>query len=252
MRPIQKQRIDSCVYEQLLDNINLGKWKAGDKLPSESELCAILQVSRVSVRSALQKLQALGFIEVVRAKGSFVCDSNMLFDSSRINHTVGLTQKEAFEIAELRSMLEGASVEIILELGGAADLSRMEEAYQGMVKAAEEQALDPFTLHDHHFHQTIILATGNSRLIRIAHIFREDFFHYLTEINKYTFCNLMDESQIRRYFKEAIHWHTDLRDALHNLDPDAPAVQRRHITRNAERLTRYYERKHAVSGTPVP
>ncbi len=241
MHPIQKQRIDECVYEQLLTNINTGKWKAGDKLPSESELCAIFQVSRVSVRAALQRLQALGFIDVIRAKGSFICGSTELFDSSRIDHKVNLTQKEAREIAQLRSMLEGESVGIILEQNGSADLTRMEEAYQGMIKAAGEQDLDSFTLHDHHFHQAIIIASENSRLVRIAHIFREDFFRYLTEINRYTFCSMMGDEQVRVYYQEALEWHSELRDALHALDADAVAVQKRHITRNSDRLARYYD-----------
>ena len=38
MKSIAKQRIDSIVYERLLENIKKGVWKSGDKLPSEPEL----------------------------------------------------------------------------------------------------------------------------------------------------------------------------------------------------------------------
>ena len=34
MKSIAKQRIDSIVYERLLENIKKGVWKSGYKLPS--------------------------------------------------------------------------------------------------------------------------------------------------------------------------------------------------------------------------
>ncbi len=248
MRPIQKQRIDDSVYERLLDNIKSGRWNPGDKLPSEGELCTMLQVSRVSVRSALQRLQALGFIEVKRAKGSFVCGAAELFDVSRVDCDVDLTHEEFREIAQLRGMLEEKSVEVIVsKKSGAApaapDFSAMEQAYQGMAAAVEAKDLDAFTLHDHQFHQAITLATGNSKFIRIAQIFKEDFLHYLREINKFVVLNNRTEERFRRYFDESLKWHTDLRNALHAFAPDAVDIQRRHILRNVERLDGYFRNR---------
>ena len=51
------------VYEYLSQNIKSGFWKTGDKLPSEADLCSLLNVSRVSVRSALGRLSALGLVQ---------------------------------------------------------------------------------------------------------------------------------------------------------------------------------------------
>ena len=46
------------VYENLLNKIVNKEWKIGDRIPSENALCKEYGVSRVSVRAALQKLQA--------------------------------------------------------------------------------------------------------------------------------------------------------------------------------------------------
>ena len=46
MEPILRQRVEDIVYEKLLANIKDNVWKAGDKIPSETELCALLGVSR--------------------------------------------------------------------------------------------------------------------------------------------------------------------------------------------------------------
>lgn len=44
----------------------------GDKIPNESELCEILNVSRITIRRAIKELIAEGALEVVRGKGTFV------------------------------------------------------------------------------------------------------------------------------------------------------------------------------------
>jgi DNA-binding FadR family transcriptional regulator len=45
MEAIPKQRINDIVFERLLSNIRSGIWKSGEKIPSEPELCNILNVS---------------------------------------------------------------------------------------------------------------------------------------------------------------------------------------------------------------
>lgn len=49
----------------------------GDRLPTESALCADLGVSRSSVREALRKLQALDIVTVRQGSGSYVGDMSL-------------------------------------------------------------------------------------------------------------------------------------------------------------------------------
>lgn len=49
-----------------------GEWAAGDRLPSEAELCAMFGVSRTVVRQALQELTYEGLVKRRKGKGSFV------------------------------------------------------------------------------------------------------------------------------------------------------------------------------------
>ena len=60
------------LYDQLYLLIAEGEWKVGDKLPSENAISREYNTSRVSVRTALHKLQALGYIVTKPGKGSFV------------------------------------------------------------------------------------------------------------------------------------------------------------------------------------
>jgi GntR family transcriptional regulator len=58
--------------EQILKHIDDGSLAPGDWLPSESELCQELRLSRPTIRQALSELAMEGVIEKARGRGSFV------------------------------------------------------------------------------------------------------------------------------------------------------------------------------------
>ena len=49
-----------------------GGIQAGERLPSENELAEMFNVSRITIRQALQKLSVLGLVETRFGEGSFV------------------------------------------------------------------------------------------------------------------------------------------------------------------------------------
>lgn len=51
-----------------------GEWQRGARLPSETELAAGYQVSRVTVRTALKSLEAQGLVDIRHGAGTFVAD----------------------------------------------------------------------------------------------------------------------------------------------------------------------------------
>lgn len=64
------------LYQQIKNQIEIeieqGHYAAGDKLPSEREMCEAYAVSRIPVRKALELLEAEGLIQSFQGKGSFV------------------------------------------------------------------------------------------------------------------------------------------------------------------------------------
>lgn len=64
------------LYEQIKagikELIKTNNLKAGDKIPNESELCELFDVSRITIRRAIKELGEEGIIEVIRGKGTFV------------------------------------------------------------------------------------------------------------------------------------------------------------------------------------
>jgi GntR family transcriptional repressor for pyruvate dehydrogenase complex len=61
-KPIKQSRVSNEVCEQLREAILLGEFRAGDRLPSERDMAAEFQVSRVAIREALRALENSGFI----------------------------------------------------------------------------------------------------------------------------------------------------------------------------------------------
>lgn len=64
--------VSAKVKAAILEQIDAGRWRQGDKLPSERELCRLYQVSRVSVRRAIAELVISGQLETIPGKGTFV------------------------------------------------------------------------------------------------------------------------------------------------------------------------------------
>ena len=62
----------SQIMKYLKENMVIGKWNPGDRIPSENELCRMLGYSRISVRSAIQRYNEMGVLESRRGSGTFV------------------------------------------------------------------------------------------------------------------------------------------------------------------------------------
>ncbi len=62
------------ISDDLKKQIQLGKYKKGDFLPSENALCKTYSITRTTARRALDELLKEGFIERLHGKGSIVVE----------------------------------------------------------------------------------------------------------------------------------------------------------------------------------
>lgn len=60
------------IAEHLRDNIKIGKWKEGERIPTEKDLCDIYNVSRITIRKAIDELVREKLLYRERPKGTFV------------------------------------------------------------------------------------------------------------------------------------------------------------------------------------
>lgn len=74
--PVSFTKLSVKIYNQIHDAIISGAYKAGERLPSERELCTIFKVSRVFVREALATLCCNGLVISVQGVGTFITNYN--------------------------------------------------------------------------------------------------------------------------------------------------------------------------------
>ena len=128
---IKKVSASEQVCEAIQEQISGGVWRVGDKLPSESELAQKFGVNRLTVRMALQKLNALGIVETRTGSGTFVIEFDFegyLKTASRFFEQSGMMQnvtefRNHIEIECARLAMERATHEEWCKRVAAADLA---------------------------------------------------------------------------------------------------------------------------------
>jgi len=58
--------------------IESGQWTAGSQIPAEDKLCAMLSVSRITIRHALRNLEASGLLRREHGRGTFVRSATLV------------------------------------------------------------------------------------------------------------------------------------------------------------------------------
>ncbi|MDI9607665.1 MAG: FadR/GntR family transcriptional regulator [Atribacterota bacterium] len=182
MKSIKKtENLTSQVFEQLKDQIITGKWKPGYKIPSENELAEIFNVSRMTVREALQALVALDLLEKKRGRGTFVKNS---FTESFISSLLPLIQFDRSQAAymhEYRKIVEVGSIELVVERASLEDIQRLKNILEEMKKYRQNN-LEKFALEDVNFHLALSQITKNPIIIRANFVIKDFFRNHMIKI----------------------------------------------------------------------
>jgi GntR family transcriptional regulator len=65
------------LQEKFLKKIQTGEWKSGQKIPPEIELCRIYNLSRITIRKAIEELVHSGYLIRFQGKGTFVASVSL-------------------------------------------------------------------------------------------------------------------------------------------------------------------------------
>lgn len=171
IKKVTRQSVSEQVFEQLKEQILNNEWQKGEKIPSENELSALLGVSRVTVRNALQKLISLGLIETRFGEGSFITDALPGISMNSLIPIAYLKENSLQEILEYRRVMEGNVAELATKKASPEDVAKLEEAYLAMDKVKDD--LEQFSKADLNFHLLLANTTKNSLIIQTFYIFSD-------------------------------------------------------------------------------
>src|SRR6185503_16352485 len=134
------------VVSHLWRMIRRGRFRPGDRLPTERDLADELGVSRHSVRAALQFLTAMGVVRSRQGAGTFIQDGPPTLDSEPLRLLAALHGFTREEMFEARGVLEVDAAGLAAQRATGEQVAAMSEEVAGMF-ACLESPVD-FLVHD--------------------------------------------------------------------------------------------------------
>jgi GntR family transcriptional regulator, transcriptional repressor for pyruvate dehydrogenase complex len=235
--PIPMQTAGERIAERIVTAIALGEFVPDQRLPTERDLASMLEVSRTTVREALQRLQASGYVTTRRGRagGTFVRTGRGPDSDAMIRRTLDPAWTELTEILDFRRLIEQTIARTAAQRCDQQDIALIRAAVEEYEHAPDREAS---RLADQALHQAIAKATHNSRLVELsAGIRREVSLGFDAE--PYT-------PQVR---DRAIRQHPTMAEAVIARDADRAAeLAAEHFSLTEDMLTELHARIHIRSG----
>lgn len=164
---IKQSKISDVITERLESMILDGTLTAGEKLLPERLLAEKFQVSRPSLREAIQNLSAKGLIERKQGGGTFVTKSLNKAMTDPLMDLVATRPETQFDLLEFRHALEGMAAFYAALRGQASDYLALKEALETLqsteLNADGEQEAKALT----EFYLTMAKASHNMVLLHV-------------------------------------------------------------------------------------
>lgn len=130
------------VAAELERRILSGQLKPGERLPTEGELCEILDVSRSVVRDAIRSLVTRGLVTVRQGQGMTVAEPSDLAFGHALIALLARSELTMGEVVDARATIETRLIPQAVTTGTNADWDGLEETYTSFADAVAGQRWD--------------------------------------------------------------------------------------------------------------
>ncbi|MBC3933488.1 FadR/GntR family transcriptional regulator [Undibacterium curvum] len=220
--------LSQSLAETISNNIRSGILKPGEKLPTESAIMELYEVSRTVVREAISHLQASGLVRTRHGIGTFIQEppANPL----SLHKDAIVTVRDVLDILELRISLETEAAWLAASRRTDEQMEDLSAALQDILKHVQRDTESVSA--DMRFHQLIAKATGNRYFVDIL----SDLGNTLIPRARLDSAALSQEAS-NSYLERVNREHEDIHDAILRKDPEAArAAMRTHLSNSRERL----------------
>ena len=141
LEPLKLRSGGEHVADRLVTAIALGEFVPGQRLPSERELAATLGVSRTTVREAIQRLAALGYVEVRRGRtgGAYVLQGMGPEANEMIRRTLLPEWSTLERVLDFRQLIEPLIARTAAERVADDDVGPIRAALEGYLAAGGDR-----------------------------------------------------------------------------------------------------------------
>ena len=213
------------IAARLLSMLKEKQLRPGDKLPSERELAAMMQVSRPSLREALRALSMMNVLEIRQGAGTFVSSLEPELLVEHLDFVLSLDDSTLIKLFEARKILEVGIVGLAAERITETEIEALEA---GLVRS-QETVDEPgaFLQADVELHRKITQAAQNPILSRI-----------IDSISQLSFASRQRTVEISGIREQTIEDHRAIVAALKARDPEAAQqAMLQHLSNVEQRLT---------------
>lgn len=210
LTPVRTEKILDIVTGKIKEVILGGKYKPGDRLPSEREFIEQLQVSRIVIREAFRKLEANGLLTAKRGAGMFVANTGSGAVHDAFVSALRIQKVNLKEITQARWVIEPVITKLAAKNRAVDNIKSL--------KANVEKAQDLLkkNISAHHenmdFHGLVAEATQN-RVLRLS---VEALIHSLRDVQG------LPENQLV-LDNHALFWHKEILKAIEERKPKKAA-----------------------------
>ncbi|WP_022851670.1 FadR/GntR family transcriptional regulator [Limisalsivibrio acetivorans] len=208
---IKPKRVSDEIYRQLKEMILTGELNPDEKLPSERELAVQMGVSRPSLREALQKLEAQGFLEQIQGDGTYVKSVTAPLIAPAFTELIK-RDDAIFDLMEIRKHLETWSARAAAERATEEEIAQMHEYLEEMRMAKEHGEVGHIS--DANFHSVISYATHNVFLVHVMNNIYEWIEKVSYEVRSRLYTSPEDHNELFRQ-------HSCIFESISRKDPDA-------------------------------
>ena len=169
--PVGPRRTFEGAVEQIAEQIRLGELTAGDRLPSERDLAAAMQISRATLREAVKVLVDAGVLEVKPGSSGGIFAASDYVPLELLRSKSDLRLGEVAGVLEARRLLEPRVAQLAAVNATEEDFAELARILDAQKKLVEEdpelKQEDRFLQLDMQFHMRIAKATGNSTILTL-------------------------------------------------------------------------------------
>jgi len=164
-RRVKQPKISDVIMQEIETMILEGSLKPGQRLPSERELAVQFEVSRPSLREAVQKLVAKGLLVSRQGGGTFVSEEVGSAFGDPLMALFASHPEAQYDLLEFRHALEGVIAYYAALRSTEADRQAIQRTYEELEGYHKTKEFEKEVQADLDFHLRIAEATHNMVLL---------------------------------------------------------------------------------------
>lgn len=165
---IKQLKLADMIESRLETLILEGTLEQGDKLPPERELAKQFDVSRPSLREAIQRLESKGLLTRRHGGGTYIKEELREQLTDPLFELLNTHPESQYDLLEFRYALEGISAYYAALRGNKDDFSAIKKSYEAIKKAQQDNDLKQEIQSVANFYRCVIKASHNVFFLHLA------------------------------------------------------------------------------------